>query len=60
MRAKTAEGKRLKRLVNRYAKAVEARSWMGSMDSVDHEAKKLLFDEIDRLTSISLTPRSLL
>lgn len=66
MRAKTVEGTRLKRLIGKYVKAAIDQSWMGYKDAEEHNdieenykvARKKLWDEIDRLTSIDLTPRA--
>ena len=66
MRAKTKDGERLKRLANSYADAKVERSWRGTKDvdeweAIDervNKARKQLFDEIDRLTSVDLTPRA--
>ena len=66
MRAKTKDGERLKRLAKKYADACVELSWIGSRFPDGHDeiradynkARKKLFDEIYRLTSIDLTPRA--
>ena len=68
MRAKTRDGERLKRLARKYADACVELSWIGSrapdfFDDIREEhrkARKKLFDEIDRLTSLDLTPRAVM
>lgn len=65
MRAKTAEGRRLKRLATAYANAFADWTWGGGGDPEDipeveerlKKARRKLFDAIDSLTSIDLTPR---
>jgi hypothetical protein len=65
MRAKTAEGRHLKRLAKRYANAAVDRAleandprgqWGWDTRGALEDAKKKLHDEIDRITSVDLTP----
>ena len=66
MRAKTKDGERLKRLARKYAVTYADMLECGD-DPTDYgatvrvmcrEAKEKLYDEIDRLTSVDLTPRA--
>lgn len=66
MRAKTTEGRRLRRLADHYAQATADLAFLGAANPLDHaairdryrKAKEALYGEIDRLTSINLTPRA--
>lgn len=65
MRARTTEGKRLKRLAKEYADAWADLSWIGGADPRDHnairkaykKAREKLHKAIDEVTSLDLTPR---
>ena len=66
MKAKTQQGRTLKRLATEYANAFADLTWMGAADPEDRldiikrvrKAKKTLFDKIDEVTGIDLTPRA--
>lgn len=66
MKANTKEGDRLKRMAVRYARAYAEETWIGSRHPDEHQevldefkaAKKALFDAIDELTAVDLTPRA--
>lgn len=66
MRAKTTEGAKLKRLAKKFAEATanvaveQVSSSQFNWDTVGalDDARKKLFDEIDRITSLDLTPRA--
>ena len=67
MKATTAEGRRLKRLATAYANAFANWTWRrgGDPEGVPEieerlkKARRKLFDAIDSLTSIDLTPRGI-
>lgn len=66
MRAKTSAGSQLKRLAKRYAEAFADLVLIGGRHPDEHaeirqqyaKARKKLYERIDSLTSIDLTPRS--
>ncbi len=68
MRAKTKDGERLKRLANKFATTSSLWTWANEFGTSAgreiaqenmYKARKRLFDEIDRLTSLDLTPRAI-
>lgn len=66
MKVKTKQGERLKRLAQKYGNAMIDLSWLGNCPPEEHpkikeahdKARKALWDAIEELTSVDLTPRT--